>query len=75
MAFIDKWSLFGGYLFYFIKEGLFNCGLYLQDGLHLEVVINTGLTVLEDVIEQKCHHFIMFPLSFHLIYLYNHLEV
>ena len=43
MVFIDKWSLFGGY---FINEGLLECGLYLQDRLYLEVVFNTGLTVL-----------------------------
>ena len=32
-------------MLYFIKEGLFKCGLYLQGGLYLEVAFNTGLTV------------------------------
>ena len=32
-------------LFYFIKEGLLKCGLYLQGGLYSEVAFNTGLTV------------------------------
>ena len=45
MVFIDKWSLFGGNLFYFIKEGLLKYVPYLQDGLYLQVAINTGLTV------------------------------
>ena len=57
MAFIDKWSFFGGYtgkdrtvyledsLFYFIKEDLLKCGLYLQGGLYSEVAINKGSTV------------------------------
>ena len=40
MVFIDKWPLFGGYLFYFINEGLLDYGLYLQGGLYSEVAIN-----------------------------------
>ena len=55
MVFIDKWSLFGGYFFYFNKEGLLQCGLYLQGGLYSEVTLNTGWTVyyVEDI-KQTC---------------------
>ena len=35
MVSIDKWSLFGGILFHFIKEGLMKSDLYLQGGLYL----------------------------------------
>ena len=45
MVFIDKWSLFGGYFVYLIKEGLLKCGLYIQGGLKSEVAFNTGWTV------------------------------
>ena len=32
-------------LFYLIFEGISQYGLYLQDGLYLEIVFNTGLTI------------------------------
>ena len=32
-------------MYYFIKEGLLKSGLYLQDGLYLEMAFNTILTV------------------------------
>ena len=38
IVFIDKWSLFGGFFDLLnIKEGLLNCGLYLQGGLYSNV--------------------------------------
>ena len=61
MAFIYKWSSFGGYfifklntggiclevtLFNLINEWLSKYGLCKQGGLYLEVVLNTSLTVL-----------------------------
>ena len=32
-------------VFYFIKETILKCDLYLQDGLYSEVAFNTGLSV------------------------------
>ena len=32
-------------MFYLINEGLLKRGLYFQDGLYIEVVFKTGLTV------------------------------
>ena len=49
MVFIDKWSLFGGYFIYFIKEWILKCGLYLKGGRYSEMTFNTVLTVHADV--------------------------
>ena len=38
MAYIEKLLLFGDYIVSFNQRGLLKCGLYLQDGLYLEVV-------------------------------------
>ena len=40
-------------MFYFIKEGLLKCGLYLQGGLYSEVVLNTGLTIVDFLLRKK----------------------
>ena len=45
MVFIDKWPLFGGYLFYLIKERLLKCGLYLQGDIYSQVAFNKGLSL------------------------------
>ena len=57
MVFLDKWSLFGGYLFYIIRKGLLKCGLYLQGGLYSEVAFNTGLTVCTNVLSLEQDNF------------------
>ena len=44
MAFVNKWSLSGGYFVLFHLK----CDLYLQGGLYSEVVFNTGLNVSEN---------------------------
>ena len=47
-------------LFYFIKEGVLKCGLYLQGGLYSEVAFNTGLIVFR---RYKC---LVFRSQYHL---------
>ena len=65
---VDKWSVFGG-LFYFIKEGLLKCGLYLLGSLYSEVVYNIGLTVFGMVIYSVVLHWLKVDgcqLKFHI---------
>ena len=49
MVFIDKWSLFGGNIVLFNQGKVTEVYLYIQDGLYLDVVFNTDLTVFRNL--------------------------
>jgi hypothetical protein len=44
-VFLDKWSYLEINLFYIINGGLSKNDLYLQGGIYLEVVFNTGFWI------------------------------
>ena len=56
IVFIDKWYLFRGHFVNLISEKLSKYGLYFQGGLYLEVVFNTGLTVLTNLYLRNLNH-------------------
>ena len=50
MVFINKWSLFGGFLVLLYQETLLICYIYSSGGLYSEVAFNTGLTAMHNVL-------------------------
>ena len=66
-VFIDKWSLFGGYIVLFNQGRVTKCGLYLCGGVYSEVAFDTGLIVHFGKIRNSFDFIHQFVISFKMI--------